>query len=632
MYEFKFFFLQSVAFVNFPLKYIMKKLVGFLLFLSLSTYATNSNVTNIEDPLDVIELIGNKLINETPFRYRLELASNDKSFDKMQSVNFGRTFGMLKPGVAYAYTLLNSPEDKDMDIDLEHNDGCKIWLNGKPAYEKNGDREIRLSYDERSLEMSFHATLHLKKGVNTLLIKSETAGNKTWCFYMQPPATKGAVLTNQEKFPKFCPEKIRDADARIFNLTNWLVIGPFERNMDQVQAPEQKIQFGIMYQGAGQQQVTWTIPKVEILGDVINPKPWGTTYQWNYHNGGVAWAMEKLTEVSGNPKYKQWADNFCDFNLKGKPFVEYQVKTLNQTESANHFIVDAPLLDFTLAPSLPIIYRLRKEKDFPLESMYKSFIDSMIYYARNVQLRYPGTNMYTRTTPQKYTTWVDDMFMGIPFLVQASEYVKSKEDKEYFINDAALMVLNFNKFVWDNDANLYMHANFSTEKNEKFPHWSRANGWGIWATTEVLMHLDPKNQYYKPILEHYRRHVESLIKFQTADGAWRNVLDRKESQEEISGTAIFTMAIARGITYGWLDGRHFQPVVMKGWDYVKSNIEPSGKVHNICVGTMCSRDVNYYVNRPFYDDDTHGLFAVLFAGIEVHNMMNRTLTSQQMEK
>ena len=90
--------------------------------------------------------------------------------------------------------------------------------------------------------------------------------------------------------------------------------------------------------------------------------------------------------------------------------------------------------------------------------------------------------------------------------------------------------------------------------------------------------------------------------------------------------------MARGITYGWLDAAKYEPIVMKAWSAVKSDIEPSGKVHNICVGTMCSEDENYYINRPFYDDDTHGLFAVLFAGIDVHNMMNRNLTTQKIEK
>ena len=43
--------------------------------------------------------------------------------------------------------------------------------------------------------------------------------------------------------------------------------------------------------------------------------------------------------------------------------------------------------------------------------------------------------------------------------------------------------------------------------------------------------------------------------------------------------------------------------------------EEDGTVHNICEGTMCSEDVNYYLGRGLYDNDTHGLFALLFAGI-----------------
>ncbi|MEB3375198.1 hypothetical protein SFC43_25250 [Bacteroides sp. CR5/BHMF/2] len=63
--------------------------------------------------------------------------------------------------------------------------------------------------------------------------------------------------------------------------------------------------------------ITWTIPKIEILGDMIDPKEWGTTYQWNYHNGGVAWAMQQLSEVTNDTRYRQWADNFVIFNYRG---------------------------------------------------------------------------------------------------------------------------------------------------------------------------------------------------------------------------------------------------------------------------------------------------------------------------
>jgi rhamnogalacturonyl hydrolase YesR len=65
-------------------------------------------------------------------------------------------------------------------------------------------------------------------------------------------------------------------------------------------------------------------------------------------------------------------------------------------------------------------------------------------------------------------------------------------------------------------------------------------------------------------------------------------------------------------------------VVIQGWKGLETQIDPDGTVHGICMGTMCTEDVSYYINRPFYDNDTHGLFAVLFAGIE----MERLLTTE----
>lgn len=132
----------------------------------------------------------------------------------------------------------------------------------------------------------------------------------------------------------------------------------------------------------------------------------------------------------------------------------------------------------------------------------------------------------------------------------------------------------------------------------------------------------PKNHPdYKKILAYYHQHVDALVALQNENGFWLQVLDRPDSREEVSGTAIFTMAIARGITNGWLNEKKYKPFAEKGWEALKTQTEPDGTVHNICYGTMCSEDINYYLNRPFYDNDTHGLFAVLFAGIEIHKML-----------
>ena len=186
--------------------------------------------------------------------------------------------------------------------------------------------------------------------------------------------------------------------------------------------------------------------------------------------------MQELTALSGEQKYADYASRFCDFHLDGVPFVKHQVKTLHAVDSANHFIIDTPLLDFTLAPSLPFINRLRKEKDFPKRTEYSSWIERMLHYASKEQIRLPGSTIYTRTTPVKHTTWVDDMFMGIPFLVQASLYSCDESEKAAFMDDAARQTLEFNDQVWDEDGRLYMHARYSGDPT-KLPYWSRCNGW-----------------------------------------------------------------------------------------------------------------------------------------------------------
>lgn len=202
------------------------------------------------------------------------------------------------------------------------------------------------------------------------------------------------------------------------------------------------------------------------------------------------------------------------------------------------------------------------------------------------------------------------MFMGIPFLVQAS-LSNSCDDEGNAVMNAARQVVEFNTQVWDEEAELYMHARYFGNK-VKLPHWSRCNGWASWAMSEVLMHLPPSHQDYPSILAHFQRHCASLLRFQHENGLWPNVLDHPESALEVSGTAIFGIAMARGLMHGWLDDAVFRPAVLRGWKGLEGQIDADGTVHGICMGSMCTDDVNYYINRPFYDNDTHGLFAVLF--------------------
>jgi rhamnogalacturonyl hydrolase YesR len=456
------------------------------------------------------------------------------------------------------------------------------------------------------------------------LIKSETKG-KEWIFFIQP--TGSLEWDSPIKNLKIGIKNIPFVDSAVAAISNFLVIGTFPNptvggkriGLATEYAPEKEFEIGSLYTDGGQ-QIAWALPKIELNVGFLKSHPlWGSFYHYNYHAAGVAWALDNLGEVAGEPAFEEHAKKYCDFLMKKKPYIGFQVNTLNAFRGAQHHQFHTPLLDFTSAPCLPFIYKLRKNKPLDYQKEAEAFVAETKEYLQKRQVRLPdGT--FTRQTPEKYTTWVDDMFMGIPFVVQAALHATTEAERKLWFDDAANQVIGFRKQVWDTEANLFRHAQY-TERKANIAHWGRANGWGIWGTSEVLLHLPKDHPQYAEILKGYQQHVDAIVKLQPESGLWHNVIDDPSSYQETSCTAIFTMAIARGINNGWLEREKYEKYALKGWEALKTQIEEDGTVHNICIGTMSSEDVNYYKNRPLADDDSHGMIGLLWAGIEMQKLV-----------
>ena len=583
-------------------------------------------------PLEATELVANRIVDRVDFSFILKVNEANNKFNSLKQIDFGKEFGLGKPGVAYALTAITSEEDQEILVDISHNDGLKLWLNDSLIYYSRRQREVYLFRGERSLELDTTLRFPLRKGNNRLLLKSETRG-KEWMVYLQPSGTLIEFLDASSI--GFGLQGISDIDKSVYELSNWLIAGPFpdtisgefSSGLDAAYPPEKKIMFGNLYQ-YGEVKISWTIPKTDIFADVKDAHPlWGSYYNYNYHTGGVAWTMMHLSDITGNVKYDNYAKKYCDFMIQTKPFVEYQVHNLHGSNSVNNLMIETPLLDFTLAPSLPFIYRLTRDKVFDNRKQYETWVNGMLRYAIDEQSRAAEGN-FNRNTPEKYTTWTDDMFMGLPFLMLASEYTTDPSLKQTLLNDAASQVLAFNEKVFNKQDKLYQHAQYS-ERKVKMPYWTRANGWGIWAVTEVLLGLPENNPYYRRILKHYQEHVETLVKYQSAEsGFWNNIIDVPASGAETSGTAIITMAIARGINHGWIPRDKYEASVLNGWKALDSVISSDGQVAGICMGTMCSEDINYYLQRPILDNDSHGILGLIMAGIEVQEMLSQKKTGK----
>ena len=197
--------------------------------------------------------------------------------------------------------------------------------------------------------------------------------------------------------------------------------------------------------------------------------------------------------------------------------------------------------------------------------------------------------------------WVDDMYM-IP-AVQTQAY-RATGDSKYLERTAVAMVAYLDKLQQTNG--LFYHA-----PDVPF-FWGRGNGWFAAGMAELLRSL-PENHPKRPrILEGYRKMMASLLRYQGADGLWRQLIDHPEAWPETSSTGMFTFALITGVKNGWLDEKTYGAAARKGWLGLVKYLNPNGDVREVCEGTNKQNDLNYYLARGRKAGDLHGQAPILW--------------------
>jgi rhamnogalacturonyl hydrolase YesR len=104
------------------------------------------------------------------------------------------------------------------------------------------------------------------------------------------------------------------------------------------------------------------------------------------------------------------------------------------------------------------------------------------------------------------------------------------------------------------------------------------------------------------------------------------MLDRPDTFQETSCSAIFTYAIAKGVNHGWLNSTTYGPVAEAGWNGLTTRVDSSGRLSGVCIGTGTGQDYVFYYARPS-TDDVHGYGPMLLAGSEIIRMLqNKNFT------
>ncbi len=222
-----------------------------------------------------------------------------------------------------------------------------------------------------------------------------------------------------------------------------------------------------------------------------------------------------------------------------------------------------------------------------------------------------------RNRPHYNAIWLDDMFMALPSMAVRSQYKDHPEQ----LDEAARIASGFFKRMWIPEKNIFRHGYLEDATHQPSMAWGRANGWAILTLCQLLDYLPENHPKRAEILDIYRRHAAGLAELQGIDGFWHQLLDRPETYEETSATAIFAYALAHGVNEGWLEPTTYGPVAQLAWEAVSTKINPKGEVEGVCVGTGMGFDPAYYAYRPVSVKAAHGYGPAIWAGAEVYRML-----------
>jgi unsaturated rhamnogalacturonyl hydrolase len=355
----------------------------------------------------------------------------------------------------------------------------------------------------------------------------------------------------------------------------------------------------------------------------------GAYNPWQYTMGVTHAAMLRATAVTGDPRYAAFAQRHMQFIHDRLPYFRRQAELVaiepgaeyrgpNQRANSFRGAIQTESLDDSGAMGAALV----KARLAGVGPDLKRLIDHLADFVANKQFRLED-GCWARRRPQPVSLWADDYYMSVPLMAQMT---KLTGDRKY-VDDAARHVLRASTRLFNPRTQLFTHGwNANQPYNPQF-YWGRANGWVAMSIVELLDVMPADHPDRAKILDLFQQHIQALASLQSPAGLWRNLLDKADSYEETSCTAMFVYAIAHAINEGWISPASYGSVAQAGWNGLSTHVTARGQVLDTCVGTTFASDNVYYYHRPTSPDATHGVGPVLFAGAE----MIRLLKNEKIE-
>lgn len=285
--------------------------------------------------------------------------------------------------------------------------------------------------------------------------------------------------------------------------------------------------------------------------------------------------------------------------------------------SVNHQLVLIKMLDNCGSFGSAMLEAYLQTGDVQFRTIADVIADFML---RKLERREDGA--FYRLCPGDYaadTLWADDLYMSAPFLTRYAAATGKREA----LDEAARQFLLYKRYLLIEPEGVMSHVfDFKYGKATRVP-WGRGNGWCLFSLSELLEKMPEDHQDRDTLLAMFRELCAGVVALQADSGLWRQVLNQPDAYEEASCTAMFAYAFARGVRFGWLEGKDgYAAAALKAWrGLTGAAIDRQGNVHGVCSGSRYSFSPEYYM----YDlrtvvNDNHGIGIMMLAGVEISRM------------
>ncbi len=337
---------------------------------------------------------------------------------------------------------------------------------------------------------------------------------------------------------------------------------------------------------------------------------------WNYIDGCMIKAVMEMYTITKDKKYFDFADGFVDAKVFEDGSIDgYNVSELN-LDNINAGKTLFELYDIT-----------KKEKYLKAIKLIYSQIELM---PRTKSGNFWHKNIYPNQV------WLDGLYMCQPFYM---EYERRFNDSKN-VSDIFNQFKNVIKNMRDEKTGLYYHA--FDESREMFwcdkttglsqNFWLRAIGWYSMALIDTYEKCSDMEEA-SFLKDAYVDLMKSLVKFQSDEGMWYQVVDKgayKENYLETSGSAILSYSILKGVRMGILD-KSFEEIGKKAFygickKYLSTDADGNLHLSGICLvaglGGKNMRDgsFEYYMSEPIVSDDAKGVGPFLLAYTEMRRI------------